>query len=80
MTCSCPPDRCDHYAQAGCAMMIREPFDFIEPQPGRPRRVSYHETLAMFLRGTLSLGLLWELAERDEVFRAWLIKRDVERP
>ena len=43
------------------------------------RRQSYAETLCIFRRGLLSHGFMWALAERDEVFAAFLRKHGVER-
>lgn len=44
------------------------------------RRQSYAETLRIFRRGLLSHGFMWALADRDEVFAAFLRKHDVGRP
>lgn len=40
-------------------------------------RKTYAGSLELYERGLLSLGFLWQLAERDEVFAAYLRKHHV---
>lgn len=76
--CSCSADQCQSFGQDGCQMVspVFEIFDFSAlPRP----RSSYERTLENYRSGLISLGFLWALGDLDEVFRAWLVKKGIER-
>lgn len=41
-------------------------------------RLTYAQTIEAHRKGFLSLGFLWELAERDAVFAAYLRRQGIE--
>lgn len=54
---------------------INPPFRWPEPK----HRRTYDEVWQSHLDGLLSIGLLWEIAQADEVFRRYVINKGLPK-